>query len=71
MEFPSIKQASDLLGTSRKTIGSVINYVDTYVSCSLIHEPCRFFEVDMPAKYGSPYISPCSGLLASLMLGAP
>jgi NUMOD1 domain len=58
IEFLSMNSAADILGTSRKTISTVMNYVDTYVSCPTLGEKCRFVEPHLPTKSGNPYSSP-------------
>lgn len=58
MDFPSLNVAQKILGTSRKTIATVMNFQDTYVNCPGINSKCRFIEPNMPIRTGSPYISP-------------
>lgn len=58
IEFLSMNSATDILGTSRKTISTVANYPDSYVECPALGEKCRFLEPHLPMKSGNPYISP-------------
>lgn len=55
--FSSMNYGSQILGTSRKTIETVINY-NTYVDCKGIGAKCRFFEVGRAIREGSPYANP-------------
>lgn len=57
-EVPSINVASEILGTSRKTISTVMNYPDAFVDCPNIGGKFRFLQPHMPLKDGSPYTSP-------------
>lgn len=57
-QFSSINKASQVLGTSRKTISTVINYPDTFVNCPSISKMCSFMEEDQVMKSGSPYVNP-------------
>jgi hypothetical protein len=52
---PSFTAGTELLGVSRKTISTVINYRDTFVNCPGIGISCRFSEPDMPILEGNPY----------------
>jgi intracellular sulfur oxidation DsrE/DsrF family protein len=56
--FSSINNASQVLGTSRKTISTVINYPDSFVDCPAISKSCSFVEEDQLMKFGSPYANP-------------
>jgi len=56
--FSSISSGSEILGTSRKTIETIMNYPDNYTSCRGIDKVCRFIELNSLAKEGSPYINP-------------
>lgn len=58
IEFLSINAATDILGISRKTIATVLNYPNIYVECPKLSEKCRFVEPHLPIKSGNPYISP-------------
>jgi len=53
-----MNSAVDVLGTSRKTISTVMNYTDTFVNCPKLGVKCRFIEPNLPMKNGSPYTSP-------------
>lgn len=57
VEFLSINAATDILGISRKTIATVLNYPNIYVECPKLSEKCRFVEPHLPIKRGNPYIS--------------
>lgn len=57
--MPSLNSARQLLGTSRKTITTVLNFVHVYVDCPEIGARCRFLDPNLPLHTsGSPYISP-------------
>lgn len=58
LKFDSINSASDILGTSRKTISTVINYKDVFVSCPSLKVKARFVEPLAVLKEGSPYKNP-------------
>lgn len=58
IEFLSINSATDILGISRKTIATVLNYPNIYVESPKLSEKCRFVEPHLPIKSGNPYISP-------------
>lgn len=54
--FGSLNYGAQILGTSRKTIETVINY-DHYVECKH-YGSCRFYEPGRPTLTGSPYANP-------------
>jgi len=58
IEFTSLNSASDVLGISRKTITTLMNYLNSYSYSSNIGKKCRFLEPHLPLKYGSPYVNP-------------
>lgn len=58
LNFDSLSSAADMLGTSRKTITTVMNYLNGYVDCPGIEERARFYEPHLPLKEGSPYKNP-------------
>jgi hypothetical protein len=58
IEFLSMNSATDILGTSRKTIATVANFPDSYVECPKLGEKCRFVEPHLPMKSGNPYFNP-------------
>lgn len=53
--LPSLNAGSEVLGISRKTISTVINYPDTFVECPGIGISCSFSEPHMPALEENPY----------------
>lgn len=53
-----MSSGSEILGTSRKTIETIVNYPNNYTSCPGIDKVCRFVESDCIPKEGSPYTSP-------------
>lgn len=58
IEFTSLNSASDVLGISRKTITTLMNYPNSFSYSSNIGEKCRFLEPHLPLKYDSPYVNP-------------
>jgi hypothetical protein len=56
-EFSSINHGKTILGVSRKTIETLMNYPNNYTFCSGINKDCRFYEEDRPLKENSPYIN--------------
>ena len=57
-EFTSINNGKNVLGVSRKTIETIINYPNNYTYCSGISMECRFYEDGKPLKESSPYVNP-------------
>lgn len=63
-QFNSIVSAANMLGTSRKTISTVLNYENHYVECPNINIMCRFIDtyyyddLSPVMKEGTPYKSP-------------
>ena len=57
-EFTSINNGKNVLGISRKTIETIINYPNNYTYCSGISMECRFYEDGKPLKESSPYVNP-------------
>lgn len=58
IEFTSLNSASDVLGISRKTITTLMNYPNSFSYSSNIGEKCRFLEPHLPLKYDKPYVNP-------------
>lgn len=58
INFESMNSATHVLGVSRKTISSLMNFPDNYSYCPGIDNSCRFFEPQNPLKVGSPYTNP-------------
>ena len=58
LEFSSMSSGSEILGTSRKTIETIINYPNNYTSCPGIGQTCKFIELNCSPKEGSPYNNP-------------
>ena len=54
-EFTSMNHGQTILGISRKTIETLMNYPNNYTYCSGINMECRFFEESQPIKEDSPY----------------
>ena len=57
IEFTSLNSASDVLGISRKTITTLMNYPNSFSYSSNIGEKCRFLEPHLPLKYDKPYVN--------------
>lgn len=57
IKFSSLNSASDVLGISRKTITTLMNYPNKFSYSSNIGEKCRFLEPHLPLKYDSPYVN--------------
>lgn len=57
-DFTSVNKCATLLGISRKTIETIVNYPERFTYCKGINEYCRFLEDDLPLKIGNPYKSP-------------
>lgn len=57
IKFSSLNSASDVLGISRKTITTLMNYPNNFSYSSNIGEKCRFLEPHLPLKYDSPYVN--------------
>ena len=53
-----MNSAADILGTSRKTISTVMNYIDTFVRTPKLGVKCQFIEPHLPLKSGNPYTYP-------------
>ena len=58
IEFTSLNSASDVLGISRKTITTLMNYPNSFSYSRNIGEKCRFLEPHLPLKYLKPYVNP-------------
>lgn len=58
LSFDSINSGSTVLGISRKTIDSLMNYPSHFSHSSVLNERFRFLESHLGLKEGSPYISP-------------
>src|SRR6201999_1888360 len=49
--------ASDVIGISRRTITTLMNYPNNFSYSRNIGEKCRFLEPHLPLKYDSPYVN--------------
>lgn len=58
LKFDSMNSASSILGTSRKTISTVINHKDAFVNCPNLNVKAKFVEPFATIKEGSPYKNP-------------
>nr|QKS32153.1 GIY-YIG endonuclease [Sphaerobolus stellatus] len=54
-EFSSLNHGQAVLGRSRKTIETLMNYPNNYTYCPGVNMECRFYEEGRPLKENSPY----------------